>query len=123
MVIFTGLHMIRVYVSSAYAPPRRLNWIIGVALLVLTLFIDFTGYLLVWDSRSFWAWTIARNLAEHVPLMGSFMAAILFGGPDPSDYVLVRIYTWHVFLLPQIILILAALHFWKVRKDGISVPL
>lgn len=70
MVIFVVLHMIRVILTGSYAPPRRFNWTIGLVLLVVTVFVDFTGYILVWDDRSLWAWTIARNLVQSVPVAG-----------------------------------------------------
>ncbi len=124
MVICVFLHMVRVYSTGSYTPPRRLNWVIGIALLVGTLMVDFTGYLLVWDDRSLWAWTIARNLANETPLVGSAVAAFLFGPADVGDAAIVRLYVQHIILLPGLMTALMAWHFWRVRKDGgISVPL
>jgi len=123
MVVLVCLHMVRVFVTGSFAPPRRLNWVIGLMLLVGTFVVDFTGYLLVWDDRSLWAWTIARNLAETVPLGGSALAALMFGPAEVSDLALVRLYSWHVVFVPGIMIGLMAWHFWKIRKDGISVPL
>ncbi|MFC1833184.1 cytochrome b N-terminal domain-containing protein [Thermodesulfobacteriota bacterium] len=124
MVILVLLHMIRVFVTGSYRPPRHFNWIIGMSLLVLTFLVDFTGYLLVWDDRGLWAWTIARNLGETVPVIGKALSGLLFGPAEVSDLTLVRLYVWHVVLLPLIMGILAAWHFWRIRKDGgISVPL
>ncbi len=124
MIILVTLHMIRVFLTESYAPPRRFNWVIGLLLLVCTLLVDFTGYLLVWDDRSLWAWTIARNLAATIPVAGSAIASLLFGPLEVSDPALVRIYVWHVVLWPAIMCLLMAWHFWRIRKDGgISLPL
>lgn len=124
MVVLVVLHMVRVFITAAFASPRRLNWIIGLTLLVGTFLVDFTGYVLVWDDRALWARTIARNLAEIVPGVGSGLASLLFGAADISDGTLIRLYVWHAFLLPAIMIGLMVWHFWKIRKDGgISVPL
>ena len=124
MVFLVVLHMIRVFLTGSFRPPRSFNWIVGLLLLVSSLLVDFTGYLLVWDDRSLWAWTIARNLAETIPLVGSATASLLFGPVEVSDLALVRIYVWHVILWPAIMCLLMAWHFWRIRKDGgISVPL
>jgi quinol-cytochrome oxidoreductase complex cytochrome b subunit len=124
MVGLVGLHMVRVFMTGSFAPPRQFNWIIGSMLLVGTLLIDFTGYLLVWDARSLWAWTIARNLCATVPVIGAATGSVLFGPEQVSDAVLIRIYVWHVVLLPAIMVVFASWHFWRIRKDGgISEPL
>ena len=124
MVVLVVLHMARVVVTGSYAPPRHMNWLIGLGLLVGTLLVDFTGYLLIWDDRALWAWTIARNLAETIPGIGSFVAALLFGSAEAGDTTLVRLYAWHVFLFPAAMVVLLMWHFWRIRKDGgISGPL
>ena len=124
MVGAVVLHMIRVVITGAYAPPRQFNWLIGLGLLVATLIVDFTGYLLLWDDRGLWAWTIARNLAEIAPIAGPFLANLLFGPPDAGDLALVRLFAWHVIIFPGLIAGLMAWHFWRIRKDGgISVTL
>jgi quinol-cytochrome oxidoreductase complex cytochrome b subunit len=124
MVVLVVLHMVRVYVTGAFQAPRRFNWVIGMMLFVLTFLVDFTGYLLVWDDRGLWAWTIARNLAQTVPLVGSGLATILLGPPEVSNLVLLRLYVWHVILLPVVMIVVMGWHFWKIRKDGgISIPL
>jgi quinol-cytochrome oxidoreductase complex cytochrome b subunit len=124
MVVLVVLHMVRVYATGSYMGPRSFNWLIGVGLLVCVVMVDFTGYLLVWDDRSLWAWTIARNLALETPILGEFLSLALFG-PDPvTDGSIARVYAWHIFLWPGIITLLMAWHFWRVRKDGgISRPL
>ncbi|MBI5568669.1 MAG: cytochrome b N-terminal domain-containing protein [Desulfomonile tiedjei] len=124
MVALVVLHMVRVFLTGSFARPRHLNWLIGLGLLVITLLVDFTGYLLVWDDRSLWAWTIARNLTETVPLIGAPAASFLFGPAQVGDASLIRIYLWHVILWPGILAVLMLWHFWRIRKDGgISVPL
>lgn len=124
MVGFVVLHMTRVVLTGSYAPPRSLNWLIGISLLVCTLSVDFTGYLLVWDDRALWAWTVARNLSETMPGMGPLFAGLLFGPQEVGDLTLVRLYAWHVLLLPGTMIGLMGWHFWRVRTDGdISQPL
>lgn len=124
MIILVVLHAVRVFVSKAYAPPRQWNWLLGFALLIMTFFIDFTGYLLVWDDRALWAWTIASNLATSVPVIGSFMSSIIWGPLEPGDITLARIYVWHVLFFPLAMTIVMGWHFWRIRADGgISIPL
>jgi quinol-cytochrome oxidoreductase complex cytochrome b subunit len=118
MVVLVCLHMIRVFVTRSYAKPRRFNWLIGLGLLVSIVFVDFTGYLLVWDDRALWAMTIARNLAQEIPGAGPFVASAMFGPGEVVDLGLVRIYVWHAILWPTIASVLMAWHFWRIRKDG-----
>jgi len=124
MIALVGLHMVRVFWTGSFAPPRQFNWIIGLMLLVGALLVDFTGYLLVWDARSLWAWTIARNLCGTVPVIGAAVGSLLFGPEQVRDAALIRMYVWHVVLLPAFIAVLMGWHFWRIRKDGgISQPL
>jgi quinol-cytochrome oxidoreductase complex cytochrome b subunit len=124
MVVLVFLHMIRVFVTRSFIHPRRLNWLIGLALLIGTVLVDFTGYLLVWDDRALWARAIAFSLVEETPIVGSAAAALLFGGSGVSDAAITRLYVWHVVLLPGIMTGLMAWHFWRIRRDGgISRPL
>lgn len=124
MVVVVLFHMIRVFWTKSYLHPRQFNWVVGFACLILTVFIDFTGYLLVWDDRALWAWTIARNVVEIVPLVGFATASVIFGPASELNSVIVRLYSWHVVIFPATLLFLMALHFWKIRKDGgISIPL
>ncbi len=124
MVTLVVLHLIRVVVTRSYGPPRHWNWLIGVTLLVCTFLVDFTGYLLVWDDRALWAWTVARNLAQTVPIIGPGIADVLFGPSEVSGPTVLRLYVWHVVLIPGIMVVLMAWHFWRIRRDGgISIPL
>jgi len=124
MVITVFLHMFRVFYTGAYKPPREFNWVIGVGLLVTTLLLSFTGYLLPWDQLSFWAITVGTGMAGYTPVIGREVRFLLIGGHEVTQNALIRWYTLHVLLLPLIALVLMATHFWRVRKDGgISRPL
>jgi cytochrome b6 len=120
MVVFVTLHMIRVIITRSYSAPRQLNWLIGLILFILTLLVDFSGYLLIWDDRSLWAWTIARNLVITIPYIGYNIAEFLFGPSPPHDFTIIRLYIWHIFVFPTLMTSLLFWHFWKIRKDGFS---
>lgn len=123
MVITVWLHMIRVFFTRSYKPPREFNWVVGVMLLVLTLLLSFTGYLLPWDQLSFWAVTVGTNLVGYAPVVGPYLRPLLLGEYEVGQSALIRFYTLHVIALPLLTAILCAVHFWRVRKDGISRPL
>lgn len=124
MVAAVCLHMIRVFLTRSYEDPRRLNWVVGMTCLVLTVLIDFTGYLLIWDDRALIAWTIARNILEIIPVIGASVASIIFGPTSDANAVLVRLYSFHIVIFSAFLVFLMSLHFWKIRKDGgISTPL
>lgn len=118
MVVAVALHMARVFYTGAYKPPREFNWIVGVALLLLTLGASFTGYLLPWDQLSFWAITVGTNIAGYAPAVGEQTRLILLGGPEVGQNALTRFYALHIMALPGLILALMSLHLWRVRKDG-----
>ena len=121
MVLAVCLHLARVFYSGAYKPPRQFNWVIGVVLLVLTLLMSFTGYLLPWDQLAFWAITVGTNIAGYVPLMGDQARKILLGGMDVGGAALLRFYVLHIYFLPALIVVLIGIHIWRVRKDGFAV--
>jgi quinol-cytochrome oxidoreductase complex cytochrome b subunit len=144
MVITVMLHMLRVFLTGSYKPPREFNWVIGVMLLVLTLLLSFTGYLLPWDQLSLWAVTVGTNIAGATPLVGangpghdllasggqplvtvdSDIRYLLLGSPNVGEETLNRFYVLHCIALPLISIFLMSLHFWRIRKDGgISQPL
>jgi quinol-cytochrome oxidoreductase complex cytochrome b subunit len=111
MVIAVWLHMLRVFLTGSYKPPREFNWVIGVVLLVLTLLLSFTGYVLPWDQKAIWAATVGSNLFG------------LLGARGAGEETLVRFYVLHCVAIPLLAAILMSLHFWRVRKDGgISGP-
>lgn len=118
MVIAVFLHMLRVFYAGSYQPPREFNWVIGVVLLVLTLLLSYTGYLLPWDQLAYWAVTVGTNMARATPLMGEKFRFLLLGGNIISENALVRFYVLHCVILPLFMIGLVALHFWRIRKDG-----
>ncbi|HSB02874.1 MAG TPA: cytochrome b N-terminal domain-containing protein [Anaerolineales bacterium] len=118
MVLMTILHMARVFYTGSYKPPREFNWIVGVALLLLTMGASFTGYLLPWDQLSYWAITVGTNIASYAPVAGSTVREMLLGGTEVGQNALIRFYTLHIALIPLLIALLVSLHVWRVRKDG-----
>ena len=124
MVITVWLHMARVFYQGSYKPPREFNWAIGSILLVVTLLLSFSGYLLPWDQLALWAVTVGTNMMGYTPVFGTQVRFALLGGVEISSETLLRWYTLHVLMLPFVIVIFMAIHFWRVRKDGgISGPL
>jgi quinol-cytochrome oxidoreductase complex cytochrome b subunit len=118
MVLAVILHMVRVFYTGAYKPPREFNWLVGVGLLLFTLVASFTGYLLPWDQLSFWAITVGTNIAGYVPLIGTSARAILLGGPEVGQDALIRFYTLHIALVPLLMVFAISIHLWRIRKDG-----
>lgn len=124
MVIVVFLHLMRTFLTGAYkngsAPMsnRPGNWILGVILLVLTLGLSFTGYLLPWDQLAYWAITVGTNIASAVPFIGDSIREFLLGGTMIGQNTLIRFYVLHCFFLPMILLGIAFWHMWRVRKDG-----
>jgi quinol-cytochrome oxidoreductase complex cytochrome b subunit len=124
MVLSVFLHMSRVFYHGAYKPPREFNWVVGVILLFLTLFLSFSGYLLPWDQLALWAVTVGTNMAGFSPVIGDQIKFALLAGVEVTGATLLRFYVLHVLAFPFIIVIFMAIHFWRVRKDGgISGPL
>jgi quinol-cytochrome oxidoreductase complex cytochrome b subunit len=121
MVLAVIVHMARTFYAGAYKKPREFNWVIGVALLVLTLGLSFTGYLLPWDQLSYWAVTVGTNLVHYVPLIGGTMQNVLIGGGQVGQSTLERFYALHVAVLPALVVVTICLHIWRVRKDGFAV--
>jgi quinol-cytochrome oxidoreductase complex cytochrome b subunit len=118
MVALVFIHMARVFFTGAYRGSRVLNWLVGVALLLGTLMLSFTGYLLPWDQLAYWAITVGTNIASSAPLLGSTIQYLLLGGHFVGQQTLLRFYVLHVFFLPAVVWILFAYHMWRVRKDG-----
>lgn len=124
MVAFVFLHMVRVFLTGAYkngsavGANRPLNWIIGLVLLVVTLLLSFTGYLLPWDQLAYWAITVGTNIASAAPVVGQWIRFLLLGGNTIDQGALIRFYVLHVFFLPVAVLLLFSWHMWRVRKDG-----
>jgi quinol-cytochrome oxidoreductase complex cytochrome b subunit len=137
MVITVMLHMFRVFLTGSYKAPRQFNWGVGVILLVLTLLLSFTGYLLPWDQLAIWAVTVGTNMARSTPLLGAEgpfghmlgmridndIRFMLLGGTQVGLSTLLRFYVGHCIFLPIIATLFMIVHFWRIRKDGgISGP-
>ena len=124
MVFTVFLHMARVFYHGAYKPPREFNWVVGVILLLLTLLLAFTGYLLPWDQLAMWAVAVGTSMAGFTPVFGQQVQFVLLGGVEIGPETLLRWYVLHVLALPFVLTIFLAVHFWRIRKDGgISGPL
>src|SRR6201996_1951595 len=122
MIILIFLHMGRVFFFGAYKYPRELTWIIGVVLLILTLVMGFTGYLLPFDQRGYWATIVGVNIAGSAPFIGPYLADFLRAGPEFGATTLSRFYAIHMMLIPGIMAALIGFHLYLVAKLGISAP-
>lgn len=123
MVIFAALHMLRTFLTGSYKKERSFTWFTGVALLLVTLGLSFSGYLLTWDQLAYWAVTIGTSMAEAAPLFGEEINLLLRGAPDIGAGGLLRFYLAHIILLPLLAALLISIHYYKVsRAHGISLP-
>lgn len=118
MVAIVFLHMCRVFFTGSYKKPREFNWVLGVLLLLVTLFLSFTGYLLPWDQLAFWAITVGAAIAGYAPVAGKAIQFVLLGDAAVGQEALLRFYVLHVAVLPAVLTLLIAIHFWRIRKDG-----
>lgn len=118
MVITVFLHMWRVFATGAYKYPREFNWVVGMCLLVLTLFLSFTGYLLPWDQLAFWAITVGTSIVSYVPAVGEDLRYLVLGGNIVGQSALLRFYVLHCVVFPLLLGILIGIHFWRIRMDG-----
>jgi cytochrome b6 len=118
MVFLVFAHMFKVFYRSAYRPPREFNWVIGVFLLLFTLLLSYTGYLLPWDQLSYWAVTVGSNIASAVPVVGAKMRFLMLGGHEVNANALLRFYVLHCVILPLVAVVFIGIHFWRIRKDG-----
>jgi quinol-cytochrome oxidoreductase complex cytochrome b subunit len=130
MVVTVLLHMFRVFYTASYKAPREYNWLMGMTLLILTLGLSFTGYLLPWDQLAYWAITIGANIAASPRELtdalgitswfdiGGFQKRLLLGGNEVGQEALIRFYLLHVMVLPLALVALVGVHFWRIRKDG-----
>ena len=122
MVLLVFLHMGRVFFFGAYKYPRELNWVIGVVLLILTMAMSFTGYLLPFDQRSFWATVVGVNINASGPIVGPYLADFLRGGAEFGATTLARFYAIHMMLIPGLIAALIGAHLYLVAKLGTTAP-
>jgi len=120
MVVAIVLHMLRVFITGSYKSPRELHWVAGSFLLLLTLAFGFTGYLLPWDQKAYWATVIGTNMVGSVPVLGPVLAGLLRGGADVMGQTLLRFYSMHVLWLPALTVLFLWLHFHMIRRTGIS---
>lgn len=123
MIVMCTAHMLRVFIMGAYKPPRELNWVSGVILLVLTLAFGFTGYLLPWDQRAFWATTVGSEIAGSIPVIGNIALIFLRVGWEVSANTLSRFYALHVIAIPLLTVAFMLAHFFMIRRQGIARPL
>lgn len=120
MVVLCVLHMLRVIVYGAYKYPREVTWATGVVLLLVVIGFGFTGYLLPWDQKAFWATTVGTRIAGVAPVIGESLLRLLRGGPDLSAVTLARFYGIHVWVLPATLLLVIGVHIYLVIRIGIS---
>jgi quinol-cytochrome oxidoreductase complex cytochrome b subunit len=118
MVFLIFVHMARVFYRRAYRPPKELNWVLGVCLLILTLLLSYTGYLLPWDQLSYWGTTVGANIMSSIPWLGPKLRFYMLGGHTVNANALLRFYVLHTMILPLGIIGLISVHLWRLHKDG-----
>lgn len=122
MVVLVLLHMLRVFFMGSYKYPREVTWIVGVVILLLVMGFSFTGYLLPWDQKAYWATAVGTNIAGQTPVVGSHVSKILKGGEEMGAATLTRFYSFHVLVLPILTALLIGIHLFLVVWHGISEP-
>jgi quinol-cytochrome oxidoreductase complex cytochrome b subunit len=120
MVILTVAHLLRVFFYGAYKFPREVTWMTGVILLIVVIGFGFTGYLLPWDQRAYWATTVGTRIIGVAPVVGEWMLRVARGGSELSAVTLARFYGTHIWVLPAILLLLVGIHLYLVIRNGIS---
>jgi quinol-cytochrome oxidoreductase complex cytochrome b subunit len=119
-IIFIMLHTIRVFLSKAYRPPKELNWMVGVLAFVVVMASGFTGYLLPWDQKAYWATEVGTSMIQKVPFIGDYLVYAVRGGTEVNGATLIRFYSFHILYLPVTISLLLWAHFHIVKRQGIS---
>ncbi|MBI2684102.1 MAG: cytochrome b N-terminal domain-containing protein [Actinobacteria bacterium] len=122
MIVVVFLHMGRVFFFGSYKYPRELTWVTGALLLVMTMFMGLTGYLLVWDQKAYWATVVAVNITASAPIIGPYLGNILKAGPEFGPNTLSRFYSIHMLLIPGGMATFIGIHLYLVTKLGISEP-
>ncbi|OGO57967.1 MAG: hypothetical protein A2Z32_01595 [Chloroflexi bacterium RBG_16_69_14] len=122
MIVFLVLHLLRVFFQAAYKYPRELTWVVGMALLGVTMLFGFTGYLLPWDQRAYWATVVGTEIAGSVPMIGDFLLTLLRGGADVTEATLSRFFGIHVLVLPLALGLIVAVHLVFVHQQGLANP-
>ena len=123
LLVIVFLHLLRVFFTGAFHPPRQFNWIIGMAMFLAVLTSNITGYLLPWDQLAYWAITICTGMLEYVPGIGDWLQGLIRGGSDIGPATLSIFFAFHTAIIPACMLILMPFHFWRVRKvGGLVIP-
>jgi quinol-cytochrome oxidoreductase complex cytochrome b subunit len=123
LIIISAVHLMRIVFTGAYIPPRRFNYLLGLALFVFAILLNFTGYILRWDTGIQWALVVGTNLVKTIPIFGNDLYKMLIGGTQPGLATLTRFYAWHIFGLVLVAAILTVWHVFRVRRDGgIALP-
>jgi quinol-cytochrome oxidoreductase complex cytochrome b subunit len=118
-----SIHLLRVIFTGSYSPPRRFNYLLGLLLLILTVFLNFSGYILRWDEGIRWALVAGTNLIKSIPIIGPQLYVFVMGGTRPGEATLIRFYAWHIFGLTLFFAGIGAWHLFRVRRDGgIAAP-
>ncbi|MBE3595105.1 MAG: cytochrome b6 [Candidatus Carbobacillus altaicus] len=123
VIVMLFLHTLRVFFTGAYKAPREMNWVVGVLLFAVILGLGFTGYLLPWDNKAYFATKVGLQIAEVVPVLGPYVKHFLAGGDIVGAETITRFFAIHVFFLPAILLLLLGVHFILIRRQGIAGPL
>jgi len=118
LIIISVLHLLRVFFSGAYFGKRQFNWVLGIILLLIIIFSNFTGYLLPWDQLSFGAVTVSSSMLDYLPLIGTYIKELIIGGSEIGSATLLIFYNLHTGILPILLIFIMAFHFWRVRKAG-----
>ena len=122
MILFCVLHLVRVFFQGAYKRPREITWGVGFVLLLLTLAFGFTGYLLPWDQRAYWATTVGTEIAGAIPVIGQPVSVFLRGGTDITARTLSRFFGVHVLVLPLSVILMLVVHLTMVHQQGLADP-
>ncbi len=122
MVILLLAHLVQVFVWGAYKKPRELTWMVGVLLLACTLGLAFSGYLLPWDQKAYWATKVGLGIASTTPGIGDGLRTLLQGGPEMGNLTLTRFFAIHTFLLPGVVILLVVVHLYLFRRHGVTPP-
>ncbi|MFH1169140.1 MAG: cytochrome b N-terminal domain-containing protein [Chloroflexota bacterium] len=122
IVVLLGLHALRVFFMGSYKYPRELTWMVGVGLFLLVMGSSFTGYLLPWDQRAYWATNVGSGIAVQVPLVGPWLQKLLIGGSEIGTLTLTRFFTFHIGVVPPLLVLLVGFHIFMVVRQGISAP-
>jgi len=118
MVFLVFAHMAKVFYRRAFRAPKELNWVVGVCMLMLTLLLSYTGYLLPWDQLSYWGTTVGANIMSAIPVVGDKLRFVLLGGHNVNANALLRFYVLHTMILPLILILLIVVHLWRLHEDG-----